>query len=130
MKVLAESGLGARYKGWWLLRRLGVEVGDGVALALCFSIVLGYGIERIYCAWMEVRNGRKERGGGRRGGDRWEGGRNCCHTWDLALKAEGVHQKSVQWAIHAQGASGVQKHRTYVPPRSRTLDVLWPSWYG
>lgn len=49
-----------------------------------------------------------------RGGDRWEGGRNCCHAWDLALKAEGVHQKSVQWAIHAQMAFGVQKDRTYL----------------
>lgn len=61
MKVLAESGLGARYKGWWLLRRLGFEVGDEVALALCFSIVIGYEIKRIYCAWMEVRNGKERK---------------------------------------------------------------------
>lgn len=47
MKVLAESVVGVRYKGWWLLGRLGVDVGDGVALASCFSIVMGYGIERI-----------------------------------------------------------------------------------
>ena len=59
MKVLAESGVGARYKGWWLLRRLGVDVGDGVALALCFSIVIGCETERTYCAWMEVRNGKE-----------------------------------------------------------------------
>lgn len=64
MKVLAESGVGARYNGWWLFRRLGVDVGDGVALAMCFRIVIGYGIERAYFAWMEARNAkeRKRRG--------------------------------------------------------------------